>query len=241
MTMIHIAICSNDSSYIAEISSLLQSILSQELIMIHTDIFSGGLELEQKFQTGSDYQLIFLDIDTETCSISTARNLRNLGVDSLIICSSHSDVYFRELFEVGIFRFLDKPLNPALFRKYFLDAVEKIHKEGKYFLFKRGRQMHLIRIRDILYFESNRRKIILHKIDGKSLDFYGKLNDVERDILKLKAPFLRTHQSFLVNCNYVFGWKSSKLHLDGGIQIPVSEEQKKKIRSQFTHVLRKDT
>ena len=121
-----------------------------------------------------------------------------------------------------------------------MDAVERIHKEGKYFLFKRGRQMQLIRIRDILYFESNRRKVILHKLDGKKMDFYGKLNDVEHEILKLEAPFLRTHQSFLVNCNYIFVWKSSKLQLNGGIQIPVSEEQKKRIRGQLKYFTRRD-
>lgn len=238
--MIHVALCNNDASYISEIESLLHGIAMQEKLMVHTDIFYNGTELEEKFRTGADYPLIILDADTEPGGLLTAKKLRNAGVDSLILFISHSDIYFRELFEIGVFRFLEKPLDSALFQRYFMDAVERIHKEGKYFLFKRGRQLQLIRIRDILYFESNRRKVILHKLDGKKMDFYGKLNDVEHEILKLEAPFLRTHQSFLVNCNYIFGWKSSKLQLNGGIQIPVSEEQKKRIRGQLKYFTRRD-
>lgn len=239
--MIHVALCNQDIFYISELNALLQKVAAQEHLMIQIDFFCNITELEQKIQTGADYPLIFLDIDTEPDGITTARRLRSIGVDSLIIFISHTNIRFHELFEIGIFRFLDKPLDYTLFRKYLLDAVEKIYCEGKYFHFQRRRQTQLIRIRDILYFESNRRKIILHKLDGKKLDFYGKLNDVEHAVLKLNAPFLRTHQSFLVNCNYVFGWKASKLQLNGDIQIPVSEEQKKKIRRQLNYFVFKDS
>lgn len=256
--MVNIAICSDNIHYVYELYSFLCDITNREKIIIHTDIFGSGDILEQAILGGSDYHILFLDLDSDTGSgsdtgsdpdtniktksneINIARRLRKYGIESLIICSSNHDIYFRELFEIEAFRFLDKPIDPEILQKYFLDAVSKILKENKYFIFKRNRQVHRVRIQDILYFESNRRKIILHKINGQRLDFYGKLSDVEKDIKKLEVPFLRTHQSFLVNCNYVFGWKASKLQLDSGVQIPVSEEQQKRIHRHFKNLIQTD-
>lgn len=250
--MVNIAICAANSNYVYELYSMLRDITDREKIVIHTDIFSSGSFLEKAILKGNDYHILFLDLDSDTVpdttsdtttepgEIITARRLRKYGIKSLIICSSKHDTYFRELFEIEAFRFMDKPVNPEILQKYFLDAIAKIQKENKYFIFKRNRQLHRVQITDILYFESNKRKIILHKINGQRLEFYGKLGDVEKDIRKLEVPFLRTHQSFLVNCNYVFGWKTTKLQLDGGIQIPVSEEQQKRIRRHFTNLIQKD-
>ena len=92
--MIHVALCNNDASYISEIESLLHGIAMQEKLMIHTDIFYNGTELEEKFRTGADYPLIILDADTEPGGLLTAKKLRNAGVDSLILFISHSAGFF---------------------------------------------------------------------------------------------------------------------------------------------------
>ncbi|WP_369122453.1 LytTR family transcriptional regulator DNA-binding domain-containing protein [Dorea longicatena] len=51
---------------------------------------------------------------------------------------------------------------------------------------------------------------------------------------------MRTHQSFLVNCDYVFRCGTKLIELTDGQRIPVSEDQHKKIREQYSRFIRKD-
>lgn len=51
---------------------------------------------------------------------------------------------------------------------------------------------------------------------------------------------MRTHQSFLVNCEYIIGWKYTNLILEGQIYIPISEDQQKRIQIQYGEYIRKD-
>ena len=67
-----------------------------------------------------------------------------------------------------------------------------------------------IPINNISYFESSGRLInIIHK-DGAG-KFYGKLNNIEKQLGVSKISFLRIHQSYLVN--YRFICKISFSHL----------------------------
>ena len=59
-----------------------------------------------------------------------------------------------------------------------------------------------IQINNISYFESAGRLInIIHK-DGAG-KFYGKLNNIEKQLGDSKIPFLRIHQSYLVNYRFI--------------------------------------
>mgnify|MGYP000783113063 CR=1 FL=1 len=48
---------------------------------------------------------------TQMDGISAAKQLRHLDPTALLVYISGYDQYFRQLFEVGVFRFLDKPVN----------------------------------------------------------------------------------------------------------------------------------
>lgn len=72
------------------------------------------------------------------------------------------------------------------------------------------------------------------------MEYYGKLNDLESYLKKSEIKFMRTHQSFLVNCEYIIGWKYTNLILEGQIYIPISEDQQKRIQIQYGEYIRKD-
>ena len=153
---------------------------------------------------------------------------------------SSYEKYFRELFEVNTFRFLGKPIDKQKCQKYLLEAVELINRNKKYFSYQYNREIFRIKINSILYFESNKRKVMIHRVDGKVLEYYGKLDDVEKEVVALDISFMRTHQSFLVNCDYVFRCGTKLIELTDGQRIPVSEDQHKKIREQYSRFIRKD-
>lgn len=87
-------------------------------------------------------------------------------------------------------------------------------------------------IRDILYFESNKRKIYIVTKD-ETLELYGKLNEIENSLKSCKVSFLRVHQSFLVNYKHVRGQSYDFVVMDNGMKISISEDRRKNISEQY--------
>lgn len=238
--MVTVAICDDEYSITSEIEELLFQIAKERCIKLDIEVYTDGSELEKDIKKGEEFDLIFLDIEMQQDGISTAKKIRCKGIDSLIIYISNYEKYLKELFEVDTFRFLSKPIDREKLRDYFFIALDKIQKDKAYFVYQHFRETRREKVKDILYFESYKRKIMIHRKDGEVLEFYGKLNDVERKISFENSVFLRTHQSFLVNSIYVCGWKNKWLELEGGIRIPISEEHQKNIREKYSDYIRRD-
>lgn len=72
--------------------------------------------------------------------------------------------------------------------------------ENTYAIKNRLQVLHIPR-EEIMYVESHNSQCILHQAGEKTYTIYKKLSEIEQE---LTAPcFLRCHQSFLVNMNYV--------------------------------------
>lgn len=72
--------------------------------------------------------------------------------------------------------------------------------ENTYAIKNRSQVLHIPR-EEIMYVESHNSQCILHQAGQKTYTLYKKLGEIEQE---LTAPcFLRCHQSFLVNMNYV--------------------------------------
>ena len=76
---------------------------------------------------------------------------------------------------------------------------------------------------------------IIH-MDGKD-KFYGKLNYVEKQLGDSKIPFLRIHQSYLVNYRFICKISFSHVTLRDGTVLQISEDRQKKIREQYNNLL----
>lgn len=70
--------------------------------------------------------------------------------------------------------------------------------------------------------------------DGK---FYGKLNIIEKQLMDGKIPFLRIHQSYLVNYRFVCKISFSRVILFDGTILQISEDRQKMIRAKYNDLL----
>jgi hypothetical protein len=62
---------------------------------------------------------------------------------------------------------------------------------------------------------------------------YAKLNDIEESLKQSKVPFLRVHQSYLVNYKHVEGQAYDFVVMDNGKRISISEDRRKLIGEQY--------
>ena len=182
---------------------------------------------------GSRYDIIFLDIEMEReDGITAAQKIRKVDKNTLIIYVTSHESYMQESFIVRPFRFLLKPINEMQMEACFGVACEEISSSDSYFRYSYQRMNHKVPIRDILYFESKRRKVYI-VTEKEVLELYGKLNDIEKSLKASKTLFLRVHQSFLVNYKHVDRLAYDFIIMDNGKKVSISEDRRRQISEQY--------
>lgn len=227
--MIKIAVCDNEYQMAVEIEQWITTISNRNFIEVDTDVFSDGEELVHEIEEINNYDIIFLDIEMKNLDgINTAKRIRKIDKNVVIIYVSGYEAYAIETFEVNPFRFIVKPVNQEIFEKIYLAAVERVTLDDVFFQYKYGKSFYKERVEDIIYFESSRRIINIVTVHGK-FKFYGKLNEVQERISSAKTTFLRIHQSYLVNCKYINRFSYDFVEMRNGVRLSISEEKQKNI------------
>lgn len=169
--------------------------------------------------------LIFLDIRMPGLDgLETARALRQKGEKSLIVFLSSLSEYARKGYEVKAFRYLLKEEADRELGKVMEECRKELGED--WFSFVQGHQIHRIPKDDILFFESQKRLILLHTA-RESYTFYRKLDMLEAELEG--SGFLRCHRSYLVQERYVRRWKGNSLWLEDGTEVPVSRGFEKEV------------
>lgn len=231
--MLNIAICDDEVAMTGRLETTLQEIARKNFTQIETEVFWDGRELAETIEEGSCFDIVFLDIEMgQEDGITVAHRIRATDKNVLIVYVTSHGSYMQESFEVRPFRFLIKPVERERLEECFREAYEEISSNDSYFRYSYQRLKHKIPIRDILYFESNRRKIYVVTETGK-FELYGKLNEIEESLKISKAAFLRVHQSYLVNYRHVEGLGYDFVMMDNGKRISVSEDRRRQISEQY--------
>ena len=229
--MLRIAICDDDSQFTGELETLVLQESQQLGIRIDTEVFSDGKNLLKSIQSGDHYELIFIDIEMEHVDgITAARHIREIDRTVLLIYVSGYDKYLKELFEVEPFRFLSKPLNHAQFSRYFKEACKRINETEVFYQFTFNKEIRKVSVKDIVY---------VHLTDGSDEYFYGKLNNIEKELVASRQYFLRIHQSFLVNYDYIKKMNFYNItisYVGRELELKISEDRQKEVRQQLCKI-----
>lgn len=236
--MIKIAICDDEEIITGQIDNIIHEICGKEGIPFDTDVFFSGNGLEKEIVNGTKYDLIYLDIQMDNGDgITTAKNIRKMDENVLLIYVSGYDKYMIELFRLNVFAFIKKPIDYFNFKKIFLEANLKICNQRFYFSFHYKSKEYKIPCIDIIYFESSGRTINIYFRDNKTEKFNGKLSEVEERLLSGKIPFLRIHQSYLVNYHHIRSRSKTVVTLINGTKLPISEDRQKNFGKQYSRLL----
>lgn len=180
--MLKVAICDDENLIAHQIENNVYNTCSKEGIKVDTEVYYNGNALEKAILTGQNFDLIYLDIQMENGDgITTAKNIRKMDENVLIIFISSYDRYLMELFQLDVFSFIKKPIDPDAFSKKLLEANQKICSKTTFFVFKYKNREYKVLCKDILYFES-KGKVIDALINvkyaiakGKGIEFVLKI------------------------------------------------------------------
>ncbi len=217
--MIKFAICDDEPHMAWEISHYLAGYMEENRISsYHISSFSNGSAL---LEDGGNFDMIFLDIQMERPDgMETARLLRRRGNYGLLIFVTVLKEYVFDSFEVEAYDYLVKPVDAGHFRRTMDRALRLLdQRAAKTIVVQRGTACQVIPLAEIVYCEVLGRKIYIHKSDGEVVDYYDKLEDLER---RVGRRFFKCHRSYLVNLDHVRGCRAGLVMLPQGESIPVS-------------------
>lgn len=139
-----------------------------------------------------------------------------------------------EIFRAQPTFLLMKPIQKELLYEALIKAEKLIKEENENAIYISFRGcIKRIKVNDIYYAESIGKKTVLYYADGTE-EATLKLNEVEK---QLPDFFLRVHQSFLVNMNFIQSIKADKLDMTNGNTIPISRAKSKCAREKFMSYL----
>ena len=238
--MLRIAICDDDSAFAGSLETAVRKEIQEMGKRTETEVFSDGCTLLADMEKGYRYDMIFIDIEMRQIDgIEAARRIREIDRSVLLIYVSGYEQYLKELFEVEPFRFLSKPLDVDRFRRYFHEACARVGRTEAFYQFTFNKEIRKVVLRNVAYFESCNRVIHIFLSDGTQEQFYGKLNDVEKELAGSRVYFLRIHQSYLVNYDYI-----KKMNFTGvtmsfageETELKISEDRKREVRKQLCEI-----
>lgn len=236
--MIRIAICDDEELISTQMEEVILNICKRESILVEVNVFTCGNSLEKDILKGTKYDLLYLDIQMNNGDgITTAKNIRKMDENVLIIFVSGHVKYIMELFILDVFTFVKKPIDYVAFTKTCLEAIRKVGSKKYYFSFRYKGEEYKIACTEILYFESNGRKIKIYLRNGEIDEFNGKLSEVVLKLSQGKTAFLRIHQSYLVNYNLIKSRTKTEITLVNGTKLPISKEKQNEFGRQYSLLL----
>lgn len=239
MTTLKIAICEDEKSVSAEIEKTLKATTPCQI-----DVFYSGEAFAKSLNTGSHYDLIFLDIEYgkgEINGVDVGKLIRNAHQNTgvSIVFISWESKYSIMLHDMQPLNFLVKPIRPKDIAKVLKQHGNIRGVRGNYFVYKKKQESHRVLIKDIAYVESKGRKLILHMITGESLDFYGALKQAYQDQLQ-RFDFIQIHAAYAINYDHVANYSREEVTmLPHNTVLPIAQNKRPESAQSFMTVFNK--
>lgn len=233
--MISLAICDDDDKILAFLKEKLEKHYEDRL---HINQYKDAEQLVSEWERIGEMK--------ENIVIMDIRYARSNGIDAalelqqsyghavkVIFLTGYSD-YSTDIFRAEPTYFLRKPIDEEKLYEAVDRAIQKVEEErdGTISIRTKGKLTNLD-MNKIMFLESDRRNLIIHE-RSKTIVITAKLDDIEP---QLNGNFLRCHQSFLVNMNYIKNFIDMKIEMVDSTIIPVSRSCSKSAREEFLNYL----
>ena len=227
--MYHIGICDDGKNTCAALEEMVWLYANKTKLQMNIKIWYAGEELCKYLEQNGHLDILFLDIELfELSGIEVGDFIRNRmenrGMQIIYISGKSS--YAQKLFKTQPMDFLVKPITVKQIESSLELAVKLLKKNAEKFEFQIGKAYYYISYGEILYFESEDRKIKIVMADAEK-EFYGRIRELEK---KLPKEFLSIHRSYVINKVHVTRYAYEMVEMDNGTTLVISKAYRKQVR-----------
>lgn len=221
--MLYIAVCDDETYMLDKLEKNVRNFFDRKNMDIDIIKFSNGKEL---LEYKEPMDILFLDIQmNDIDGMEAAKKLRNSNFKGFLVFVTILKELVFQAFEVQAFDYLLKPIDKSSFDKMMNRLLNAMQKEkDKMLLIHIGNESRSVSFEDIIYCEVIDRKIYLHLKSTEIVEYYEKIKNLET---KLDGRFFKCHRSYLVNLQYLQGFKNGIAYMNNGERIPVSRLRNK--------------
>lgn len=230
--MYRVGICDDDKILCALLEEQLHILSADLLIKFEIEVWYSGESLERDMKKGMGLDILFLDIELlQKNGIEVGTFIRDEleDTDIHIVYISSKEGYAMQLFQVQPLDFLIKPISEEKLKRVIIRSMKRKKNEESCFEYQKGSQFFRIPMKEILYFMSMDKKILIIKKDGQE-EFYGKLKNMTE---QLPADFLMIHQSYIIHQEYVSEFSYESVKMMNGDILSISKPYRKEVRTKI--------
>ena len=244
--MLRIAVCDDENVICSQVERYLNDSAEKFGIGIETDVFYSGeafIDLAKK----NFYDVVFLDLNlgvSKSDGMNVSRILREELKNEnthIVYISGYSD-YAYKLFDFDPLMFLKKPILKEDIEKAFAKIMKRMNiraesSDAVAYEFKSDGEVIKKELKDIVYFESNNRKLKIFTSDGEFFYCYGKIKDIYEQLKEY--GFIMVHNSFVINYAHILNFHYDHVVMKGNITVPISQPKRKEIRTLVIELFKK--
>ncbi len=229
-SVIRVAVCDDEQVCIDNVCSLLEKYFPENFAC-DVACYRSGEEFLHAAET-HPADIIFMDIElAQLNGIETIRQLRKMRHGSIVFFVTGHTSYITEIFRLGSFQFLRKPINEEDFAKDIKRAVQLYRRNHYKLEVKTEGEVRHIAVGDIIFIEVYRKQVKIVTRDGE-LSHYGNISSYEKRLSGF--GFVKSHKSFLVNLKYVAAVDAENIRLSCGDKVvPVSRSYRHEFMSEL--------
>ena len=225
-----IAICDDELSTRNEIKYALSNYFDEKLIDAAIYDYNNGEDLLNSEIT---FDMAFLDVEMPMLDgIETGKALKQKHPNIVIFMITAFSDYLDDAFELGAYRFLQKPLDvPRLYRSLDAALLSMSSKDIK--LICANNESVILSTGSIVYCESYKRKTKIVTTNGEYIS--REKIDYWKEILN-ELIFYSPHSSFIINFNYIKSFNRKSLILsysNTNVEISIAAKKQQEFRTKM--------
>lgn len=232
--MVNIFICDDDVNFTEYLKFFISKNYGKNLSITVLNSCKDLLNMVEVQEMIPD--ILVMDINLKDGNgIDTVDRLQGKNPKIKVIYLTGLISYATAIFKTNPSYFLVKPLN----ENKLCEAIDKVlseidsKKEETIIIKSNGSEVVLLQ-KDIVFLESQGRKVIFHLNNDEKKEVYTKIDDLENE---MGAAFVRSHKSFLINMQYIIERTNNEFFLSNGLTVPISKPKLKEAKMKFISYL----
>lgn len=231
--MYNVAVCDDTEEERLQAAEYAGRFFEREGIEVRIDTYAAGREL---LESGREYDLYLLDVLMPGMSgIDAAQALAEDKDHPVVVFITSSLESAVEGYRVEAAGFILKPVEEENFWSTMERVVRRRLGVKKAVLSVVHNRVNVeLPLERLAWFENRLHRVFVKLTDGEVLSVNQKLSELQL-VLEPHSQFLRCHQSYLVNLDYVDKLEDSCFYMRDGQMIPISRNFYKQSKNAYYH------